>query len=167
MSEVATSHPSIYNQQVEIAIGGKEPCVPIIEWQEKFKLGIEPSDTHHQHLVMLLNTAYDNFVAKVPVAEFGAVLDELVDYATYHFNAEELWMRENGYPKLEEHIEMHNYFTRRVTEIQKDLLHERNNVPLEVLTFLAGWLSNHILVADADFSRIAASSRKAGVKIQL
>jgi len=141
--------------------------VPTMEWRKQFNLGIEPSDTHHRHLVVLLNTAYDKFVGKVAVAEFGAVLDELVDYATYHFNAEELWIRENEYPKIDEHIEMHKHFVRRITEIQKDFLHERNNVPLEVLTFLAGWLSNHILVADADFCRFAASTGKAGVEIRL
>jgi len=167
MPLVATSPPPHYNQQVEILISQKEPRVPIMEWQEKFKLGIEPCDGHHQHLVKLLNTAYDNFVAKIPVAGLGPVLDDLIDYATYHFNAEELWMRENGYTRLDEHVEMHNHFTRRITEIQTDFLDERSNVPLEVLTFLAGWLSNHILVADADLCRIGANSRKTGVEIRL
>jgi len=129
--------------------------MPLLEWQDKFNLGIAPFDAHHQHLVMLLNTAYDNFVSGIPAETAGPMLDELVDYATYHFNAEESWMKENGYAKFDEHLEMHNRFTRRITEMQKDFVNDRHNVPLEILTFLAGWLSTHILSADAEYKQVA------------
>jgi hemerythrin len=126
--------------------------VPILEWQENFNIGTGQFDVHHKHLVVLFNTTYDNFVSGLPSEDLGLILEALIDYAIYHFNAEERWMIGNGYAQSEEHGKMHNYFKMRVIEIQKDFLHGRNDASLETLTLLAGWLSNHILVADADFA---------------
>ena len=136
--------------------------MPILEWQEKFNLGIDQFDVHHQHLVTLLNSTYDNFVEGAPVENLGLILDALVDYAIYHFNAEERWMKENGYVQFGEHQKAHNYFKKRVSEIQADFVVGKDNIPFETLTFLASWLSNHILEADADLGRFAAKRQCTG-----
>jgi hemerythrin len=130
----------------------KEPDVPIMEWQEKYNLGIDQFDVHHQHLAVLLNSTYDNFVGGFADSELGLVLDALVAYAIYHFNAEERWMKEQGYGKLEEHLEMHSQFKTRVAEIQTAFLQGKKDAALETLTLLSSWLSNHILVADAELA---------------
>lgn len=130
--------------------------MPIMEWQQKFSLGMEEFDKHHQRLFELFNLTYEDFVAGSPPERLGELLDELIDYATYHFSAEECWMKECDYPHFREHREMHVGFKARVAEMQEDFLNGRGNVPLDALTFLAGWLSHHILVADAGFKEVAA-----------
>ena len=35
-----------------------------------------------------------------------------------------------------------------------------DNISFETLTFLSGWLSNHILESDADFGRFAAKRQR-------
>ena len=131
--------------------------MPILEWQDKFNLGIEQFDVHHRHLVMLLNSAYDDFVGKSSVENLGLILDALIDYAIYHFNAEERWMKDNGYSQFDQHQEAHNYFTKRVVDIQTDFVNGRDTISFDTLTFLSSWLSNHILGSDADFSRFVAN----------
>jgi hemerythrin len=81
--------------------------VPILEWQDNFKVGVEQFDCHHEHLIELLNATYDNFVVDYHVSKHGKILDALVDYSTYHFSAEERWMKENNYPKFAEHLNYH------------------------------------------------------------
>jgi hemerythrin len=132
--------------------------VPILKWQDKFNLGVGQFDDHHRHLVVLFNSSYDYLLAGEPGEDLGLILEALVDYAIYHFNAEERWMTENRYPKLEEHLEMHSHFKKRVIEIHKEFMNGRKDSSLEILTLLAGWFSNHILVADADFKELPAKA---------
>ena len=125
--------------------------MPVMLWESNFELGIKEFDDHHKHLVSLLNMTYDSFTGGARRDEIETVLDELCDYATYHFAAEEYWMGEHEYPRLPQHSEEHEKFCNRVTEIQKDFHKGRDSLTLEVLTFLTNWLANHILVSDADY----------------
>jgi hemerythrin len=130
--------------------------VPILEWQENFNTGIEQFDVHHRHLVVLFNSSYDNLVSGTPEKDLGLILEALIAYAIYHFDAEERWMAANGYAQSDEHRKMHNHFKRRVLEIQNDFSGGKKDSALETLTLLASWLSNHILVADAGFAELPA-----------
>jgi len=40
--------------------------MPIIDWDDRFLLGIPQLDEHHRQLVKLLNQAFDGFTAKAP-----------------------------------------------------------------------------------------------------
>jgi hemerythrin len=131
--------------------------MPIIEWNESFRLGVQQFDEHHQHLVKLLNRVYDDFTAGAPAENVGIILDELIDYATYHFTAEETWMRENAYPKLTEHCDKHNRFTSRVVEMQKDYHAGKLHMTIEVLSFINNWITNHILETDSKYGRFMAT----------
>lgn len=126
-----------------------------MEWNDAFELGIEEFDEHHKHLVGLLNTTYDCFIRGASHDELGTVLDELIDYATYHIAAEEYWMEMQRYPGAPQHREEHERFCRRVVEIQKDFHHGRANLSLEVTQFLNTWLTNHILKIDAKYGQFA------------
>lgn len=128
-----------------------------LEWDKNFELGIEQFDGHHKHLVALLNETYDIFTCGGKREALGAVLDKLIDYATYHFAAEEQWMGLQGYDGLTHHREEHTRFSHRVVEIQCDFQKGKTHLSLEVLTFLKNWLSDHILKSDADFGRYAAN----------
>lgn len=129
--------------------------MPIVTWDEKFALGVAEFDEHHRHLVALLNKVYDDFVDGTARQSLLNVLDELVDYATYHFAAEEHWMRIHKYAKLEEHRDEHDYFVARVTTYQKDFAAGRRCLTLEILSFLKDWLLSHILDSDAEYGRFA------------
>jgi hemerythrin len=127
--------------------------MPLIDWDDKFLLGIPQLDEHHRQLVKLLNQAFDGFTAKAPAEEVSTLLEALADYATYHFAAEENWMKANGYPWLREHAAEHDKFSARVTEMLHDVSADKPALPLELLTFLKNWLVEHILTTDADYGR--------------
>ena len=130
----------------------------VIEWQDKYSLGIEPFDAHHRHLVGLLNSLFDAFVTRSQAEKLGDLLPELVDYAAYHFDAEEQWMKEREYLKFDEHRKMHAHFTRRVGDLQTAPASGEDK-SLETLILLSDWLTNHILIADADFCRFTVRNK--------
>lgn len=132
--------------------------MPFMGWLPGFELGIAEFDEHHKHLVHLLNMTYDGVTGGAGSEELGAVLDELIDYATYHFAAEEYWMAINKYPRLPEHSKEHERFCKRVVEVQKDYHNGKGNLGIEVMQFLNTWLTEHILKTDAEYARFAKAN---------
>ena len=128
--------------------------MPILEWEENFNLGVPQFDAHHQHLIELLNRAYDNFVNDASVAGLAVVLDEFFSYALHHFRAEEQFMEETNYTGYLEHLELHKSFAAQVAVMQRDLKMVWGNLPLEMLSFLRNWLTYEILTADAEYVRV-------------
>ena len=88
--------------------------MPLIEWDERFSVKHEMIDSHHQHLVDLLNRTYDDFTSGAPAESLGNVIHDLLNYATYHFITEERSMAENGFPDLAEHREEHSRFVLKI-----------------------------------------------------
>jgi hemerythrin len=130
--------------------------MPIVEWKESFRIGVHEFDLHHQHLLDLLNKTYDEYMSRSAEHDIGVVLDELADYACFHFACEESWMENTYYPDIEKHKAEHHSFTRRVADIQHDFHNYGMNISLEIITFLNDWLINHILKTDAKYSLFTA-----------
>ncbi len=135
--------------------------MPIFTWENRYSIDVEQIDEHHRHLVALLNKAYDNFLQFSPHGELNKLLHELIDYATYHFSAEEQRMQENNYPQAATHKREHAEFIRRVGEMHADF-QSRKVYFLEILGFLYEWLTSHILQTDAELGRFlnAAATRR-------
>jgi hemerythrin len=131
--------------------------MPIFEWNNLFLLGLKRFDEDHQHLVRLLNTTYDSFIHNGSKCNLNTVIDELSDYALYHFTEEEYWMKETGYPGLDMHISQHDIFSTRVVEFKRRHQKCDAKLTLELLTFLKEWLTDHILGSDKEFGFFIAS----------
>jgi hemerythrin len=129
--------------------------MPIVEWNISFLLGIQEIDQHHKHLVELLNKTYDEYKEGAPAENLRSVIDELLDYSTYHFECEERWMTETLYPNFIDHKAEHVIFTKRISELQKNFQFN-TNISLEVLSFLSNWITHHILKTDAKYGHFVA-----------
>ena len=125
--------------------------MPFIQWDDRYLLGIGQFDEHHKYLFKLLNSTYDLFMDEENDTGLKGVLDELIDYATYHFAAEEAWMCKQNYPRLLEHKEQHADFACRVAEFQRKFVNERGALTLEVLSFLQRWMVEHIKKCDGQY----------------
>ena len=133
--------------------------MPIVEWGDEYLIGIKEFDDHHEHLVGLLNRTYDEYTRDPSAGNLEGILKELVDYATYHFEAEERWMNEQSYPKLSLQKEEHDKFTESIAAFQKDSL-TGQATSSALFIFLADWLTSHILELDADYGRFYAAINK-------
>jgi len=136
--------------------------MPIITWDSRFSIHLAEIDAHHQHLFVLFNRLYDDFVGKSPTRALNALFDELIDYATYHFSVEERWMQDQGYPELDMHRKEHDLFSKRVLEMQLDYTAGRRNLTLEILSFLHNWLASHIQLSDVEFGAFYTAKNTPG-----
>lgn len=131
--------------------------MPMVEWNEGFKIGVDPFDEHHKHLVNLLNQSYDAFVQGAPTGRLAEILNELFEYASYHFASEKFWMIEHSYPNLEKHLEEHTFFVQRLKEFQQDFRQGNSSVSLDIMVFLKDWLLEHILKSDANYANFIST----------
>jgi len=125
------------------------------EWDDSYTVHVRRFDDHHKALIRLLNEAHHNYQSKAGPEATRVVIDRLVDYAQYHFSAEEKWMKSVNYGELPDHIAEHDGFWRKIFDFQADLHNGRKLLSHEVLLFLRSWLTEHILTADADYGRFA------------
>jgi hemerythrin len=126
-------------------------------WDASMSTGNDLIDDHHRHLIDLLNQLYEQITTgdiSVPVEK---IINELIDYATYHFAAEERYMRLYKYPQVESHLNTHLEFTKKTIEYQDTLLNGENVFYTELAVFLKDWLFNHIKVVDSELGRYLKS----------
>ena len=80
------------------------------------------------------------------------LLEELKSYTEFHFHDEETLMERIQYPGLAAQKRAHAAFVERLVEIDLSDLDNMDNNQQEYLNeliqFLLGWLSNHILASD-------------------
>ena len=79
------------------------------------------------------------------------ILESLTDYASYHFDLEESWMSQVGYPKQEDHVLEHKRFIYKLYDLNKQFTDDKSFLAMEIVTFLRRWLLDHILNADAKY----------------
>lgn len=125
----------------------------LIIWKQSYSVGIEEMDQHHQRLMQLLNSLYENFVNATPTLDLVKIFDELTKYTKYHFVLEEELMQTHTYPSFEEHRMAHQQFTARLEEMLEGFRSGKRNFSLELLTFLNAWFLSHILSIDADMGQ--------------
>jgi len=126
--------------------------MPFVQWEDKYLLGIDQFDEHHKHLVDLMNEVYEMLLSgESEEGELHRILDSLARYATYHFSLEETWMRQLNYPKQDEHILEHKKFIYKLFDLNKRFREDTSYLTLEIVSFLRGWLLDHILNTDAEY----------------
>lgn len=130
----------------------------IFTWEDRFLTGVPQIDQDHLHLVKLLNTLHDDFINHSSADRLNALYFELIDYATYHFAAEEQLMQQHGYPAAAAHKREHALFAGEVAEIHANHLKRQHPLFLEVLVFLQNWLTSHILQSDIALGRFLAAT---------
>jgi len=117
----------------------------MIEWTPALSTGVALLDEHHQALFQLL--AELESAAADERTLFGVyVITRLKHYVREHFEAEEAMMAEAGYPDLATHIVEHEAFRKKLGELQLKSIAQ--DVSVDTVAFLKGWLTNHIAQTD-------------------
>jgi len=136
-----------------------ESVMHVIECDKTYELGIQIIDDHHRKLIELLNNSYDLLLFSTDKAEIKTILQELADYADYHFNAEEHLMNEVSYKGLMPHVDKHNSFKNQLAVLMQDYLSRSPNVNTDIILFLSDWLKKHILKDDRKFAIYLSKSK--------
>lgn len=137
--------------------------MPFIRWDDSYSVWDPELDAHHQQLIRYIRILSD---PEERVRDDPNVLPQLVqglvDYAGYHFAAEEKRMRDSGYPELAAHAAAHRDFAKDALVFQQTFSQGSPRLERVLLAYLTDWLSTHILTADKRLGEYLRQRNTAG-----
>lgn len=118
----------------------------IIAWSSAYSVEHPIIDEQHKRLIEMVNAL---FAANTPEM-VSQILQGLVEYTVYHFNAEENFMKEHNYPQAdyESHKKEHVDFIAEAKRAVESFKTDDKIMKENLLVFLTKWLKNHILTQD-------------------
>ncbi len=123
----------------------------MIEWEDKFSLGISIIDEEHKKLIGILNKAILAKEHNVNSEEIKEVLREMNDYTLTHFTTEEAYMKAFNYPEYQDHKEEHRVFSTEIIAYTYKVIKGDYQIVNEIIEYLKQWLINHIQVTDKKY----------------
>jgi hemerythrin len=133
---------------------GEGAVMPLIEWDDSFSVGFAEIDSQHHRWIQMINDL-DEVLSKGEVDRFTtamqASLDAMTDYARFHFDFEERFMADLGYPEIEAHQKTHRRLIGQLTQIQDDIKRGYRPLNTQLMSIMMNWLKDHILEEDKQF----------------
>ena len=123
----------------------------------EYMIGVTFLDEQHTQLLHLTEQAKsllknENMLYKFD--DLQTILKGLHEYTLSHFAAEEAYMQNANYTKLQEHKALHQEFIQKLSHIQEDILRislgTQDTILSELLDYLEAWLQQHILLVDKE-----------------
>ncbi len=129
----------------------------VIEWKSVYETGIVALDNEHRGLIQEINRLYEAVRDKKGEAVLGDILVMLEGYTVDHFQHEERLMAEYHYPGLADHQKIHHELIDRIQELKGKENFGTEDLAKELLTFLRGWVLEHILKIDKEYGAFLES----------
>jgi hemerythrin-like metal-binding protein len=129
--------------------------MPQIEWDDSFSVNNTEIDDQHKKWIAIYNKMHVTLTkgARKALGDIAAdSLKEMQDYARYHFDFEEEYMREIKYPGLVEHMRKHKDFDTQIYECNRDIREGKIVLNTEIIKLIKDWLLDHILNEDKKYS---------------
>ncbi len=117
-----------------------------MKWTKEVSVQVKDIDDQHKKIVEIVNKGYE-YLKKKNLEKIQDLLDELIEYARYHFSTEEKYFEEFDYEGKKEHIEEHIIILQEVLEYDKRLK-DGEDIAEEFFNFIKEWLEDHLMTMD-------------------
>ncbi len=121
-------------------------------WKEMYSVHIGVLDRQHQTLFSMMNELNEALSRGMGSTVVDDVLNRLVSYPMTHFAAEEGLLEKHNFPGLAQHRRKHEELRRKVESLVEEHKAGKVGVPASLILFLQGWLKDHILGTDHQYS---------------
>lgn len=125
----------------------------LLDWDESLSIGVKEMDRQHQVLVEMLNELHSSMMAGNTHEILGALLHKLVEYAKFHFHAEEEFLSAEAFPALTAHHQLHEDMTKELQVFVDRYERGEEMIHLHLMSFLRDWLMHHILQEDRGYGQ--------------
>lgn len=131
-----------------------------LDWNDSLAVGFKEVDDDHKKLIGMLNSLITAINENHARDAIGKVLNELVGYTSWHFRHEERLMQTHRYTGFTAHKGEHGKLTEQAVELQRKFHDEGVDLTQEIMEFLKGWLTDHILRSDLEMSAFLSNKIK-------
>lgn len=128
----------------------------LFTWKPEYSVKDAVLDEHHQKLFSVINSVYENVMNSQKVDCVLPKIDQLSEYTRYHFAAEEQYMREKGFPEIEDHIAKHREFANTIGTLRASYNNNDLEVSRDLIIVLGEWLLQHVLKEDRKYAALSA-----------
>ena len=129
----------------------------LLKWKDAYSMGEKKIDEQHKGLFKLSNEIYDLIEAGIDDREhFRELFIALNDYSVEHFIYEEMYMQQQGFPYLKEHIQQHLRFSDKLKKLALGINKESHIK--DIGEFVTTWLVQHVLNEDMKYKIFIAST---------
>lgn len=120
----------------------------MMSWSETLSLGDPEIDEQHRTLFALLNGLYNSLLDGSARQRQSLLFSDLTAYTRLHFQNEERYFEQFGYPELEAHARAHKELTDRLSVFRRRYEAGEADLTLELLRFLGDWIIGHVMQMD-------------------
>ncbi|MGE4298856.1 MAG: bacteriohemerythrin [Desulfovibrionaceae bacterium] len=140
-----------HKRRTALALSFEQTGIGIFQWRKDFEVGVDIMDSDHRRLFEIADSLHDAIRMGVSRAPRFKIFNALIAFANEHFAREEAFMREHGYPEIENHHRHHERLIEEVEAYRGRLETGEVNMDAAFVTFFKDWLINHILANDHRF----------------
>ena len=120
----------------------------LLSWSDQYLIGNAQIDAEHEELFRLINEFHGLWSENRKQEDIARVLNRLVAYTQIHFQHEEQIMAAAGYPKLEDHQNVHVAMVETIFKLQQSFEDKGLHLEMDTMKFVKAWLVEHILEND-------------------
>lgn len=114
--------------------------------------GILEIDRQHGELLESLQKLSSWIGTPSEIAAVFSAISYLNDYVDRHFQFEERFLEENGYPNLPKHVEEHAAIRTKVADLTSKIL-DGAEITEEILATMTEWIVGHIGEEDLEYAQ--------------
>ena len=131
-------------------------------WSDDYALGIEAIDTQHKGFFEAAQRLYDSILDCEGEHLAEQSVEFLRQYAKQHFQTEETFMAQHGYPYLEQHKQLHGEFLEALAQLVNDLevFGPSQDLADRAMELSQEWLIRHIIDEDSAYAKYIAEQGK-------
>jgi diguanylate cyclase (GGDEF)-like protein/hemerythrin-like metal-binding protein/PAS domain S-box-containing protein len=118
-----------------------------IQWGSEFEIDHERIDSEHKIFLGLIIEMNKEINGGCELQRIKRLLNEVTEYAKFHFVSEENIMEEIAYPELEAHRILHRRLLSKLSDIAYDLSQQQIDY-FSLVEFLFEWFANHTAIED-------------------
>lgn len=128
----------------------------MIKWKDSFSVNIEVIDMQHKELFNIGGEIFEAIKSNEDNYDtIMELLNKLADYTEFHFNYEKEAMEKIGENLSDDHLLEHDKFVMKLREATTiDIDENQKEVLLQMLNFVADWITKHILKTDREYMGI-------------
>jgi hemerythrin len=144
-----------------VSIVGRRTMSHVI-WDESYSIGNVELDEQHKRWIDIHNRLHDELLtgSVYTLKNIASkTLREMLQYVDHHFECEERYMTEVGFPEASAHWRLHKDFDTMIYSMLRDI--KDGDMPVlnsELIKILQSWLVNHILIEDRKIAKFTKKS---------
>jgi len=123
--------------------------VKLLEWQDKFSVGVPEVDHEHRELIRLINSLHESLAQPQSAERIRSALGEIHAGISAHFALEEKNMQSWRYPDYADHKRDHESLLDELGDLMDASEHEAPVDPHAFGAKLNAWFETHFQTHDA------------------